>query len=343
MNRRILTVLVMLALSVATIVVTIGSGVAQFPKPYGFELPGQMPEPANVLLAQANATRFESSVCALRPDPAAARQPPPRVRVDPRLITLSRFRQPPPIEDPTGASTNPLSQYTPREEIQLADSSNYGDRFLLDIDGKPANLNPIIVLHETVGSASSALNLFRTYHARDDDQVSYHTLIRLDGTLVYVVPPDKRAYGAGNSVFAGENGTETVRTKSNFPPSVNNFAYHISLETPYDGNDNAASHSGYTDRQYQSLAWLVARTGVPDTRITTHRGVDRSGQRRDPRSFSTSRFRQLLNAYPRTSEILIRCLEPAEPAPSAVPLLRPLPPRSPSPNSSPGSPQIPPP
>jgi N-acetyl-anhydromuramyl-L-alanine amidase AmpD len=164
-----------------------------------------------------------------------------------------------------------------------------------------------VVLHETVGSASSAVNFFQTPHPRDDDQASYHTLIKQDGTLVYLVPPDKRAFGAGDSVFESPVGIETVQTKPNFPPSVNNFAYHISLETPPDGDNNGDRHSGYSNAQYQSLAWLVAKTGVPTERITMHKLVDRSGSRKDPRSFNAQAFIQLLDSYPKTQEIAIGC------------------------------------
>jgi hypothetical protein len=180
--------------------------------------------------------------------------------------------------------------FVPPEEVAPADPSNYGERYLMDADGNPIYNDPIVVLHETVGSADSAINTFQTYHPRDADQRSYHALIRRNGTVVYLVPPEYRAYGAGNSVFNGSYGPETVRTNPAFPPSVNNFAYHISLETPSDGRGNQSGHSGYTRSQYQSLAWLTARTGVPWDRITTHRAVDRSGTRRDPRSFDAQQF-----------------------------------------------------
>ncbi|MEB3210462.1 MAG: peptidoglycan recognition family protein, partial [Leptolyngbyaceae bacterium] len=181
------------------------------------------------------------------------------------------------------STSSVASAYTPREEIVPADPTNYGPRYLTDIYGNPATYPLIIVLHETVGSASSAINLFRTPHPRDADQVSYHSLIRRDGTIVHLVHPQMRAFGAGNSVFEGPNGPETVQTNPDFPPSVNNFAFHISLESPGDGRGNQRGHSGYTTAQYQSLAWLVARLPVPDERITTHQAVDRSGSRRDPR------------------------------------------------------------
>ncbi len=68
------------------------------------------------------------------------------------------------------------------------------------------------------------------------------------------------------------------------------------------------THSGYTEAQYQSLAWLVAKTDVPLERITTHKDVDLSGSRIDPRSFNSSYFQKILSEYPRTKEIFIGCL-----------------------------------
>ncbi|MBD1910839.1 peptidoglycan recognition family protein [Leptolyngbya sp. FACHB-8] len=189
------------------------------------------------------------------------------------------------------------TNFTPPEEVAPADPSNYGQRFLVDAYGNPVYNELIVVIHETVGSAQSAINTFQTYHVRDNDQRSYHALIRQDGTVVYIVPPEYRAFGAGNSVFDGPYGPEAVITNAAFPPSVNNFAYHISLETPSDGRGNQSGHSGYTRAQYESLAWLTARTGVPQERITTHRAVDRSGNRRDPRSFNFPEFIQIWSEF----------------------------------------------
>lgn len=246
--------------------------------------------PANDLL---------SSACAVKPIPR-----PGRLRNLPAIQgtpPLTRFRQ----------NSPPTSTYQPREEVAVAHPSNFGRRFTQDLSGRPVSNEPIIVLHETVGSGSSAINYFRTPHPRDNDQVSYHTLIRENGTIVYLVPPDRRAFGAGNSIFNGNKGEEAVKTNPSFPASVNNFAYHISLATPPDGRGNGASHSGYTRAQYQSLAWLVAKTGIPNDRITTHRLVDRSRQRRDPRSFNAQYFAQLLATFPKTDDISMACTLPA--------------------------------
>ena len=177
------------------------------------------------------------------------------------------------------------------------DPSNFGQRTNLDAYGNRVDPTPsLVVLHETVFSLQSALNTFRTPHPRDEDQVSYHTLIGLDGTVVDVVDPLKRAFGAGNSAFLGE----WAATNPNFQGSVNNFALHLSLETPEDGQHNHPGHSGYTEAQYDALALVLhdwIRTfGIPPAAITTHQHVDLGGERADPRSFDWSSLQQRLAA-----------------------------------------------
>lgn len=218
-------------------------------------------------------------------------QPGTQPQIQPLPANTSPFR---PVTNPNPTQRAPvpnaLAAYAPKQAVALAHPTNYGDRVRVDVYGKPVHNPLLVVIHETVGSAASAVGFFQTPHYRDAEQASYHTLIDLAGTIVYIVPPEKRAYGAGNSAFEGPNGPEAVTTKIGLPPSVNNFAYHISLETPPDGFHNGSRHSGYTEAQYQSLAWLVAQTGVPADRITTHAAVDRSGERQDPRSFDRDRF-----------------------------------------------------
>ena len=85
------------------------------------------------------------------------------------------------------------------------DPSNFGERFRINPWGATLNPDPrVVVLHETVYSLQSAVNTFMTPHPRDADQVSYHTLIGLDGKIVDLVDPLNRAYGAGYSAFLGE-------------------------------------------------------------------------------------------------------------------------------------------
>ena len=178
-----------------------------------------------------------------------------------------------------------------------ADPTNYGERYRRNPWGQTLNPAPrVVILHETVYSLSSAVNTFLTPHPRDEDQVSYHTLVGLDGSIVDVVDPLKRAYGAGYSAFHGEWAVTNPELKG----SVNNFALHLSLETPHDGQDGNAEHSGYTSAQYDALAlvldgWLESFE-IDPAAITTHRHVDLGGARADPRSFSWSHLQNRLAA-----------------------------------------------
>ncbi|MEH2390177.1 MAG: peptidoglycan recognition family protein [Nostoc sp.] len=196
-------------------------------------------------------------------------------------------------------TTQAFAQYRPNYQVASVDQSNYGERYAQDVNGVTLNNQPIIVLHETGYSASSAINFFQVAHTDETVQASYHALIKLDGTVIYLVPPEKRAFGAANSVFESPEGVETVQTNPNLPASVNNFAYHASLETPPDSYDSSSqqTHSGYTEAQYNSLAWLIAQSQVPDDRITTHHLVDRSGKKVDPINFDGNKFLNLLNTY----------------------------------------------
>jgi hypothetical protein len=115
-------------------------------------------------------------------------------------------------------------------------------------------------------------------------------LIASDRRRLRVVPDSERAFGAGDSAF----GNFTVKLKPDTPGSINNVALHLSLVTPPDGRNDVDRRSGYTIAQYRSAAGQVLlvklRDGIPINRITTHQEIDRSGTRRDPRSF---RFDQL--------------------------------------------------
>lgn len=239
-----------------------------------------------------------------QPLPSPVGQPKPSPQAQPQQSPTVKSQQPKSTSKPAQAPKKPAKLarnapvYKPRYTIAWANSTNYGERFQKDVYGNMVNNQPIIVLHETTASASSAVNTFQKANTEDEKQVSYHTLIALDGTVIYLVPPEKRAFGAANSVFEGSNGSETVKTNPALPPSVNNFAYHVSLETPLDGWDNKnPDHSGYTEAQYQSLAWLISQSSVTDDRITTHRQVDRSRQRVDPRSFDFAKFFNILHQY----------------------------------------------
>jgi N-acetyl-anhydromuramyl-L-alanine amidase AmpD len=175
------------------------------------------------------------------------------------------------------------------------DPTNFGERFRRDAFGNPVDPTPrIVVLHETVYGIQSAIRTFTTRHPSDDDQVSYHALIGEHGEVVQLLDPAKRAFGAGNSAFNGH----WVVTNPQVGGSVNNFALHVSLETPLDGENDNAGHSGYSSAQYDALASLLAdwmlRYQIPLENITTHRAVDLGGERADPRSFNWQSLQERL-------------------------------------------------
>jgi N-acetyl-anhydromuramyl-L-alanine amidase AmpD len=327
MRNSLMQALAILLFGLTALILSMRAGDAQFLEGQKLMVPRFRSEPIAQIdrspLAQTpqNANdphNLLSKACAFAPSKNP--RPPTRAELGPVQLQLGldRFR----------SRINP-DPNAPKEVIALAHPTNFGQRYQLDLNGKAVDNAPIVVLHETTSSASSALGLFQTPHSDDDDQVSYHTMIDLDGTVMYVVPPDRRAYGAANSFF----GQESVRTSPNNPPSVNNFAYHISLVTPEDGRGRNGDHSGYTDAQYESLAWLASKTGISPSRMTAHKLVDRSGSRSDPRSFDGPRFLERLQAYPATNEISLACkpasAEAEAPKPSVLfsrPNPRPLPP-----------------
>ncbi|WP_338429338.1 peptidoglycan recognition family protein [Synechococcus elongatus] len=183
---------------------------------------------------------------------------------------------------------------------RLAATTNYGNREKFDRTPEKRSVphQPVmVVLHETVIPLNETLKLFETNQENDSAQVSYHVVVGLTGDRYRVVPDDKRAFGAGNSEFKGLS----VSLNPALPSSVNNIALHVSLETPPDGNREIPEHSGYTEEQYQSLAsvvgnWMIFYK-IPIKFITTHKAVDRDGNKKDPRSFDQSKFQNYLNIY----------------------------------------------
>jgi N-acetyl-anhydromuramyl-L-alanine amidase AmpD len=177
------------------------------------------------------------------------------------------------------------------------DPTNYGERFQRDAFGNRIDPTPqVVVLHETVYGMQSAISTFLTPHPRDEDQVSYHTLVGQRGEIVQLLDPSKRAFGAGNSAFNGR----WVVTNPKVGGSINNFALHLSLETPTDGENDGPVHSGYSQEQYDAVAVVLAdwmrRFNIPPQYITTHRHVDLGGERADPRSFDWAELQRRLES-----------------------------------------------
>ena len=147
-----------------------------------------------------------------------------------------------------------LQQTLPQRLERLRiNPSNYAERLGRDAYGNPLDTTPsLVVLHETVYGLGSAINTFTTHHPQDADQVSYHLLIGEQGRVVETLDPSKRAFGAGYSAFRGR----WVITNPAMAGSVNNFALHLSLETPLDGEDSEPGHSGYSTSQYDNLSLI---------------------------------------------------------------------------------------
>ncbi|MEO0373484.1 MAG: peptidoglycan recognition family protein, partial [Cyanobacteria bacterium P01_A01_bin.17] len=171
--------------------------------------------PRTNLVAQAPGIPVRG--CLTRPKKAPP-EPNLETKFIPGALTLDRFRQqpaPPSLSAEATRTNAPratldyVAQHQPVEKISLAHPTNFGERYLLDYQGQPAYREPIIVLHETVISGPATLKLFGTNHPKNSQQVSYHALIMRDGTIYYLVPPDKRAFGAGTSVFSSSRGDET--------------------------------------------------------------------------------------------------------------------------------------
>jgi AmpD protein len=109
-------------------------------------------------------------------------------------------------------------------------------------------------------------------------RVSAHLLIRRDGELVQYVPFHRRAWHAGESIYAGR-------------PRCNDFSIGIELE--------GADHIPYDDRQYPLLAAVIcalweAYPPIPPDRLTSHADIA-PGRKTDPGpAFDWTRLYRLL-------------------------------------------------
>lgn len=109
-------------------------------------------------------------------------------------------------------------------------------------------------------------------------RVSAHALVRRDGEVLQFVPFTKRAWHAGQSVFAGRE-------------ACNDFSIGVELE----GTDDTP----YTDAQYRVLAEIVSTLravwpAIDASRVVGHCDVA-PGRKSDPgEAFDWERFRALL-------------------------------------------------
>lgn len=129
-----------------------------------------------------------------------------------------------------------------------------------------------------------------------------------DGTIVQSVPDGKRAWHAGESVFAGQS-------------DVNDFSLGIEIVNRGDNQDP------YTDAQYASLINLVAYLSdtyhVPLDRLTGHRNVAiPKGRKTDPSdSFDWGRVRRGVETKLKGAGASAPAPAPARPAPQPAPAI----------------------
>ncbi|MFM6004446.1 MAG: N-acetylmuramoyl-L-alanine amidase, partial [Sphaerospermopsis kisseleviana] len=67
-------------------------------------------------------------------------------------------------------TTAAFAEYKPNLVAAQVHPSNYGERFTHDVNGVPVNNQPLIVLHETTNSASSAVNFFQNNNVDENVQ-----------------------------------------------------------------------------------------------------------------------------------------------------------------------------
>lgn len=154
----------------------------------------------------------------------------------------------------------------PNTKIDLANKANYSDR-------KPGAVIDTIVLHWTgAETASSTINWFKNPAAKS----SAHALIDKDGTIIYMVPENKKAWHAGVSSWNGRK-------------NVNEFSLGIEI---------VGTDAKFTDAQYNSIAYQCAvwcsQFKIKGRDIVGHNTIS-PGRKLDIIGFEWERFHSLLN------------------------------------------------
>jgi N-acetylmuramoyl-L-alanine amidase len=126
---------------------------------------------------------------------------------------------------------------------------------------RPSGVKPtLIVIHGTEGTDAGDL----AWIQKRESQVSYHYLIHRTGSVVRLVPDNRRAWHAGVSTWDGK-------------ANCNDYSIGIGLSN--------ISPQPYTAAQYQSLGALLAlltkKHDIPVSRIVGHYHVS-PGRKVDP-------------------------------------------------------------
>jgi N-acetylmuramoyl-L-alanine amidase len=134
-----------------------------------------------------------------------------------------------------------------------------------------------IVLH---ADAASKIESSLDWVRRPESRVSYHVMVSRLGTVFSVVHPDRTAWHAGESHFAGER-------------FVNRFSVGVAFANRNDGVEP------FPPVQQSAAADVCARLcqhyGIPVSRITTHAAIA-PGRKTDPVGLDLAAFQALVAA-----------------------------------------------
>lgn len=138
-----------------------------------------------------------------------------------------------------------------------------------------------IVLHATVAPTLEETEKIFLDPAR---KVSAHFVVGKEGTVVQMVPIERRAWHAGVSVLDGVE-------------HVNDFSVGIEMVNLNDGSDP------FPDAQYQAVSGLIrflrAYFPIPDPRIVSHAQIALpAGRKSDPLGFDFEKVRALARQQP---------------------------------------------
>lgn len=138
-----------------------------------------------------------------------------------------------------------------------------------------APVTAIVVHCDASAKVESSLDWIR----RPESKVSYHVLIDRDGTIYAVVNPDRKAWHAGVSVFAGQS-------------DCNRYSVGVSLANRNDGES-------YPDAQLAAAvrvcALLCQHYAIPVDRITTH-AIIAPTRKTDPKGLDLAAFQARVGA-----------------------------------------------
>jgi N-acetylmuramoyl-L-alanine amidase len=163
------------------------------------------------------------------------------------------------------------------KEFPLAYSMHPSPHF----EERPAGavIDAVVIHATTINTLEETIAYFLDPSA----EVSTHYVVDRDGTVVQLVPVEKRAWHAGQSMLNGV-------------ARVNDFSVGIELVNMNDGEE-------FPEAQYQATAGIIrllrSRYQIPDERIVSHAAVAiPPGRKSDPKGFDFQKLKAMLPYVP---------------------------------------------